>query len=870
MEDVIRLAKDLGLDFFPVIFETVEALTMHNICSYGLPTRARHWSYGRSYDHQKTYGEMGFSKIYEVILNNNPSYAFMMDTNSEVQNLFITAHCCGHCFVPGTLVETDDGPKPIEKITIKDRVLTHTGKYRNPMALSKRAYSGNLINIKIGSQNIQCTPEHPFLIVKHEKCTLDYRTSVCKNSCKYKNQKRCGEKPYKEYESEWVKAKDIKEKDFVLFPKNNNIDFITTHINIVGTKGLGHPGGEKEVSYKIEMNEEFGEFLGLFVAEGYAREGGQMGLCFHTSEVKLHERSKYLINKLFGLKTFDYISEETHSHQILFNEKVLSNWLRINCGSSCYDKHIPFKLPSQCAKAFLRGVFHGDGHNAIRNVDLTTTSIKLASQVRNICLDYNIKTNIKIRNQKDRHEAYVVIISGESLTKFAKETNIDWGINNGNRNYEFSWFDDDYMYTPVTEVCEFKGKTCVYNLEVPEDSSYVLFAGAVTHNSDFFKNNCMFQSTDRNMISHAAEHAGRIEEYINRYGFERVERIMDIGFALDSHIDWHKGLHRKRYPKRRVMKRKVVQGEFDDLLKRNQKLVKPVKMATNKRIPPHPEKDLLWFLINYAPLEDWERDVLDIIREEAHYFYPQKMTKIMNEGWASYWHAEIMYQYDGLSASEYMDFVRDHEKVVQPGANPFRINPYFLGFKIFKDIEKRWDEKYGKGAGRKKIFEVRKEEDDISFLRNYLTADLVQDLKLFTYGYVKDYPDDYNDVKYIEIKEKMAEDITEAMVKPLYNGGAPKIVVDEIGQEGSLILKHKSEEMGTLNKRFAEKTIEYIWDLWAAPIELHTLDDDGEEVVLFFDEAGFHVRDLNEELDFDDEEEDESDSKRSGGKIIIP
>jgi len=96
MEDITQLASELGLDPFPVIFETIEQLTMHNICAYGLPTRARHWSYGRSYDHQKTYGEMGFSKVYEVILNNNPSYAFMMDTNSEVQNLFITAHCLAH------------------------------------------------------------------------------------------------------------------------------------------------------------------------------------------------------------------------------------------------------------------------------------------------------------------------------------------------------------------------------------------------------------------------------------------------------------------------------------------------------------------------------------------------------------------------------------------------------------------------------------------------------------------------------------------------------------------------------------------------------------------------------------------------------
>ena len=96
MQEVIQLASDLGLDPFPVIYETIQRTTMDNICAYGLPTRARHWSYGRSYDHQKTYGEMGYSKVYEVILNNNPSYAFLLDTNSEVQNLFVAAHCEGH------------------------------------------------------------------------------------------------------------------------------------------------------------------------------------------------------------------------------------------------------------------------------------------------------------------------------------------------------------------------------------------------------------------------------------------------------------------------------------------------------------------------------------------------------------------------------------------------------------------------------------------------------------------------------------------------------------------------------------------------------------------------------------------------------
>lgn len=871
-QEVTDLAKELGLDPFPVVHEVIERSTMFNICAYGLPTRARHWSYGRSYDHQKTHGEMGLSKVYEIILNNNPSYAFMLDTNTKVQNLFIVAHCAGHCFVPGTLVETKNGPKPIEEITTEDLVLTHTGMFRKPMALSRAKHCGQLINLKIGSQNVQCTPEHPFLVVRHKKCSLNYRDSVCKNNCRYKKQQRCQSKPYKDYKTEWVKAKDIREKDFVVFPKRTwPPEMTTTNVSIHGKKGFGHPGGEKEVSYNIQFDEDFGEFLGLYIAEGYAREKGQMGLCFHTNETNLHQRSRQLIKKLFGLNVYDDVDQETHSHQVQFNEMVLSSWLRDNCGDSCYNKQIPFELPPNCAKAFLRGVFHGDGHNATRAITLTTTSVKLASQVRKICLDFDIKTNIKIRNQPDRHTSYVVTVSGESLTKFATETKINWDVHKGNRNYEFCWFDEDYMYTPVIEVSSFNSETEVFNIEVPEDSSYVLFAGAATHNSDFFKHNCMFNGSNRNMIRHAAEHAGRIEEYIDKYGFEKVEHIMDIGFALCNHIDWFKGLHRKPYKKKTVLYHKQKRGEFDDLLLRKQK-PSVVRRTINDRFPPYHERDLLWFFINYAPLEEWEKDILDIIREEHFYFYPQMMTKIMNEGWASYWHAEIMYQYKGISSSEYLDFLRDHEKVVQPGGNPFRINPYFLGFRIFKDIEKRWDEKYGEGAGRKKIFEVRTEDDDISFLRNYLTSDLIEELNLFTYGYVKDYPKDHKGERLIEIKEKIREEVVETLVKPLYNGGSPHISITEVGPEGKLIMEHKSVNVSTLDHKFASKTLEYIWDLWAAPIELYTKDDEGEELVLCFDEAGYYEKELDEELSFDeeDEEEDEGPKKPYRGRIIIP
>jgi stage V sporulation protein R len=417
-------------------------------------------------------------------------------------------------------------------------------------------------------------------------------------------------------------------------------------------------------------------------------------------------------------------------------------------------------------------------------------------------------------------------------------------------------------FSKVYEMITNNDPSYAFVLDSNTEAQNLLIVAHCFGHSDFFKNNVAFANSDRNMARHAAEHANRIDEYIEQHGLDAVERMMDIGFGLDSHIDVHKGLYRKKYPKRHIEERVVRLGEFDDLLEPSQaKRPSRIREVVNATMPPHPEKDLLWFFINYAPLEDWERDVLDIVREESFYFYPQRLTKIMNEGWAVYWHAELLHQYQGITPEEMLDFARTHEKVVQPG-NPFDINPYYLGYRIYKDIEKRWDEKHAAGespiTGRQKIFEVRRDEDDISFLRNYLTADLAQELKLFTYGRENEEPDQDDEEEEVlyEIKSRMREEVVEALVRPRYNNWAPKIVVTDASSE-KICLRHESEELGTLSFKYAKHVLEYIWELWAAPVELRTKDDEGREVVLLFDEAGFSQHALEEEFDFTDEEEDE-------------
>ncbi len=164
-------------------------------------------------------------------------------------------------------------------------------------------------------------------------------------------------------------------------------------------------------------------------------------------------------------------------------------------------------------------------------------------------------------------------------------------------------------------------------LDTNPEIANLLVAAHVFGHVDFFKNNVLFAPTNRNMINDAVAHALRIDGYIERYGLETVEHLMDIGFALDRHIDPHQGVIRQPYPPRQVVEKERSPQPYDDLFHTPSPSV--TYEVVGERIPPHPEHDLLWFLSTYAPLEPWQQDVLQIIREESYYFYPQFLTKIL-------------------------------------------------------------------------------------------------------------------------------------------------------------------------------------------------------------------------------------------------
>ncbi|HEX8013209.1 MAG TPA: SpoVR family protein, partial [Casimicrobiaceae bacterium] len=234
-------------------------------------------------------------------------------------------------------------------------------------------------------------------------------------------------------------------------------------------------------------------------------------------------------------------------------------------------------------------------------------------------------------------------------------------------------------------------------------------------------------------------------------------------------------------------------------------------------VPPHPEYDLLWFIAQYGPeLDGWERDVFLAVREESFYFYPVFACQIMNEGWASYWHACLLREADFLPHELYISAIKAHSDVVRPFAADRQlslvVNPYHVGFSIWERIVKT----QGIEAARR----ICSEEDDFGFIRNHLDRELAEELELFVYEMAADGE--------TRIVSRDIHAIREAILAPKFNFGAPRVAATKIALDGSLTLTHNHEDDGRgLDIARAERVLDYIGRVWRRPVTLHTVDERG-------------------------------------------
>jgi stage V sporulation protein R len=368
---------------------------------------------------------------------------------------------------------------------------------------------------------------------------------------------------------------------------------------------------------------------------------------------------------------------------------------------------------------------------------------------------------------------------------------------------------------------------------------------------DFFKNNYYFSRTNRKMLDQMANHATFVRRAINEIGQDTVESFLDVCLSLENLIDItapyrsptttqsaenfgeesaiHVGkIETKGYLDSYINPKDFMAAQKDRIKKEQEKA---------KNFPENPERDVLKFLIDNAPVSAWQKRILEIIRDESYYFAPQGQTKIINEGWATYWHSMMMTRLSPLHGSEIVDYCDHYAGVV--AAAPGSINPYKIGVELLRHIESRWDRgQFGleyvncddpkrraewntkAGLGRKKIFEVRRFHNDLTFIDEFLDEDFCHQHKLFLYDY------DKRNGRYV-ISSREFKPIKQKLLQQLTNFGQPIIsVVDgNFKNRGELLLRHEHTGID-LKQDYTMETLRNLQKIWTRPVYLETVIED--------------------------------------------
>ncbi|MBF0441845.1 MAG: SpoVR family protein [Oligoflexales bacterium] len=413
------------------------------------------------------------------------------------------------------------------------------------------------------------------------------------------------------------------------------------------------------------------------------------------------------------------------------------------------------------------------------------------------------------------------------------------------------------------------GLSIIYEMVINNDPCYAYLLRAnnlvsqktvIAHvyaHCDFFKNNYWFSKTNRKMLDEMANHATTIRRFMNALGQDEVENFIDCCLSLENLIDIfspfypvkkdkpdeNNEFHRPavhKLPSKKYMDSYINPKEFLDR-QINRQIEEQQK---KKSFPEAPQRDILQFLLDHAPLESWEKRILSLVREESYYFAPQMQTKILNEGWATYWHSLMMTKLAPLHDSEIIEYCNQYAGVV--ASPPGGLNPYKLGVELLRHVKKRWDKgQFGleyvncddprkrdtwnkeTGLGDKKLFEIRRTHNDITFIDTFLDEDFCHENKMFIYDY------DPRTNRYV-ISSRDFREIKLQILKQLTNFGQPIICVIDgnYKNRGELLLEH-FHEGSDLKNDYTVEVLKNLFKLWKRPVHVQTVIEDIKRRVSF-------------------------------------
>lgn len=503
--------------------------------------------------------------------------------------------------------------------------------------------------------------------------------------------------------------------------------------------------------------------------------------------------------------------------------------------------------------------FHGMpvllGNNTVPGVEFPKELKELAPKILQACRDWGLDFYPTIVELLTYDEISEIAAYGGFPVRFP-HWSFGMEFEELQRGYEFGQF-KIYEMVINTSPCY------IYCLASNSLLDHLTVIAHATGHNDYFKNNIHFSATDTNMLNNMANHGTRIRKYMARWGKEKVTEFIDHVMRIETLVDGAKAWTEKTIRDRTIVdKRNYRQARRLPVAKdrlymepfvntkefrqrENDRVVKK-DIAEEIGVFAEPTRDILGFIRDNAPLKPWQADIVSMLYEEALYFYPQRQTKVGNEGWASMVDSVIMAEQGFASLGQkghdhgIVEYAQ-HKMGVLGGK--YSTNPYKLGYALLRDIKDRWDKgrfgpeweecndarkkenwNTGAGLGKEKIFEVRKYYDDLTMIHEFFTEDFCREQEYFLW---KHYPNGEYRLDTRDYKK-----IKDQLMRRHLNGGLPDIRLTEPNYRGrgGLMLQHTFDGR-PLHDPYAREVLASLRYIWHNNVHLATSTDDGEEVI---------------------------------------
>jgi stage V sporulation protein R len=844
-----------GLEPFPTRFEIVPATVMYEVGSYALPGRYSHWTFGKAYNRMKMMYDFGLSKIYEVVINSNPSYAFLLETNSPIQNKLVIAHVLGH---------VDFFKNNAYFSHTNRRMVDDAAMHARRMAEYEFTYGRKVVEEFLDA--VLSIEEHidpNFLIKKtHREDGKKEEQKLSKTEGRYDDlltKEELGIKPVGENE----------EKPRLKVPEKDLVYFIMKHSPVL-------KDWQREVMSMLHQEMEY------FVPQMQTKIANEGWACATGDSLVLTENGFLRFDELYEarqkIKVAGGGKEETYRITDFHKEEnVLTIRIHTRRGFTIEGalKHRVLMADGQWA--YLKDVKTGErisieaGSNVWAKENVLLNQSKIAPtpsmlDVANLAKVsvWTVLRHLKGRNTKSDfkiHQAiqtmsYTPERTGKIMST-RKEIKVADTLNEG-----FAWFlgyfigDGNRTKSGICLTCGEKEYALLITELIRESLgvSPKMFWDAtetggryriIIHSRELLR---LLESTGINLEDKAR--TKKIPDLILRSPKSIMSAFLRGYFDADGYAG-KEGVILSSVSEALIRTVQIVLLNYGILSSQAKQQDGCIQLAIRGASAARFLKDIGFNLARkqqalreYVENHQWFKkedftdeivlieegcaDVFDITVDEKHAYIA---NGFVNHN--SFWHSRIMREMD-LPTNDHLEFAELHAGVVSPHKG--QINPYYLGYKIWEDIERRWDnpsredrERFGMkgGEGRQKMFEVREMDNDISFLRNYLTEELCEELDLFVYELVDD--------EEWTITEKRWEKVRDQLVANMTNFGFPYIdVLDgDYDRNHELYLRHRFEGV-ELDMKYAHKTLEYIFKLWGRDVHLETVVDN-EPLVMHYD-----------------------------------